>query len=96
MYDHERSLVKEMEEAGEPFALIGVNFGDTLEAIQTAVKEKDLNWRSFFAGEDDTIPKAYNIQGFPTVIIIDAEGVVRSAAHGPQDAVIEELLAEMK
>ena len=96
MYDHERSLVNDMEKAGEPFALIGVNVGDELEHIQNAVKEKDLNWRSFFAGTDKTIPSAYNVQAFPTVIIIDAEGILRSVAHGTQDDVIHELLAEMK
>ncbi len=96
MYDHERSLVKEMEEAGEPFALVGVNVGDSLETIQKAVKEKDLNWRSFFAGNDQTIPESYNVQGYPTVVIIDSEGIVRSVAHGPQDDMINELLAEMK
>ena len=96
MYDHERSLVNEMEKAGKPFALIGVNVGDKLEDIKKAVEEKELNWRSFFAGEDRTIPGDYNVKGYPTVVIIDAEGIVRSAAHGAQDDVIEHLLAEME
>ena len=46
MYDEERSLVSEMEKAGKPFALIGVNVNDELGHIQNVVKEKDLNWRS--------------------------------------------------
>ncbi len=96
MYDHERSLVTEMEKAGKPFALIGVNVGDELDHIKKAVKEKKLNWRSFFAGEDRTIPKAYNVQGYPTVVIIDAEGIVQSVAHGAQDEVVNKLLAEME
>ena len=96
MYDHERSLVNEMEKAGKPFALIGVNVGDSLDHIQNAVKEKELNWRSFFAGEDKTIPDDYNVRGYPTVVIIDADGVVRSAAHGAQDDWLEYLLAEME
>ena len=96
MYPHERSLVKEMKEAGEPFALIGVNCLDKLEHIQKAVKEKGLNWRSFFAGNDSTIPDLYKVKGYPTVVIIDAEGIVRSVAHGEQDKVIKELLAGMK
>lgn len=96
MYDHERSLVNDMEKAGKPFALIGVNVGDELEHIQQAVKDKELNWRSFFAGQDQTIPSAYNIKVYPTVIIIDAEGIVRSAAHEAQDDVIYDLLAEME
>lgn len=96
MYDHERSLVNEMKQAGEPFALIGVNVNDKLEKIQQATAEKGLNWRSFFCGEDKTIPELYNIAGYPTVVFIDAQGIVRGTSHGPNDALIHELLAEMK
>ncbi len=96
MYDHERSLVNEMKKAGEPFALVGVNVNDKLERIKKAVEEKGLNWRSFFCGTDHSIPKLYNVKGYPTVVIIDAEGIVRSVAHGEQDDVIKKLLAEMK
>ena len=96
MYDEERSLVSEMEKAGKPFALIGVNVNDELEHIQKVVKEQDLNWRSFFAGTDPTIPSSYQVQGYPTIVIIDADGVVRSAAHEPQDDWIEHLLEEME
>ncbi len=96
MYDHERSLVTKMENAGEPFKLIGVNVNDELETIQKAVKEKDLNWRSFFMGEDMTTVDAYKVQGFPTIYLIDAEGKVRHISHGTVDKEIDELLAEMK
>ena len=96
MYDHERSLVNEMKKAGKPFALIGVNVGDDLEDIQRATKEKNLNWRSFFCGDDNSIPELYNIKGFPTVVFIDAQGVVRGKNHGSNDGLIEELLAEIE
>ena len=96
MYDEERSLVSEMEKAGKPFALVGVNFNDKLEHIQSVVKDRDLNWRSFFAGTDPAIVESYGVQGFPTIVIIDADGVVRSAAHGPQNDWIEFLLNEME
>lgn len=86
----------EMNKAGEPFALVGVNYRDKLEVIQKVVKDKGLNWRSFFCGDDASFVELYNVSGFPTVVIIDAEGVVRSVAHRQQDKVIKELLAEMK
>lgn len=96
MYDHERSLVNDMKAAGKPFALIGVNVNDKLERIQQATEEKGLNWRNFFCGDDNTIPSLYNIKGFPTVVFIDAEFIVRGVAHGPNDALIEQLLDEVK
>ena len=96
MYDHERSLVNDMKAAGKPFALIGVNVNDELEKIQKATAEKGLNWRSFFCGEDQTIPELYNIKGFPTVVFIDSKFVVRGVSHGPNDALIDELLDEVE
>lgn len=95
MYDHERSLVNDMEAAGKPFALIGVNVGDDLETIQQATEEKGLNWRSFFCGEDQTIPKLYNIQGYPTIVFIDADFIVRGIDHKPNDELIDQLLSEV-
>ena len=96
MYDHERSLVNEMKEAGEPFALIGVNVIDKLEAIKKATAEKNLNWRSFYCGDDNTIPELYNIQGYPSLVFIDSKGVVRGSSRQPNDELIHALLAEMK
>ena len=94
MYDHERSLVKRLKD--KPFALVGVNYGDELEHIKTASKEKNLIWRSFFAGQDTEIIDAYEIQGFPTILILDANGVVQSIGHATDDETIEKLLAEME
>ena len=96
MYDHERSLVNKLKEAGKPFAMIGVNWNDELENIKQAKVEKGLNWRSFFCGKDYSIPELYNVQGFPTIVFIDAKGIVRGASRSPNDEFIEELLAEVK
>ena len=95
MYPHERSLVKQLN--GKPFALIGVNSDDDVEALRETVKEKKLTWRSFQneGGVDGRISDAWGIQGWPTVYIIDAEGVIRWKGGGPNDKLIETLLAEI-
>lgn len=94
MYDHERSLVTRLKD--KPFALVGVNFGDELEDIKQATQEKNLIWRSFFAGQDTEIIDSYDVRGFPTIMILDADGVIQSVGHATDDATIEELLAEME
>lgn len=98
MYPHERSLVKQL--ADKPFAIIGVNSDNDLEEIRKIVKEKDINWRSFWNGEDGTdgpISTAWNINGWPSIFVLDAEGRIRyKDVRGEQlDKVIVELLAEM-
>lgn len=96
MYDHERSLVTKMEKLGQPFALVGVNCYDSLKHIRKTVKEENLNWRSFFAGQDPEVRDLYNIQTFPTIIYIDEKGIVRKVSQYAQDNVIDELLAEIE
>ena len=100
MFPHERSLVKVLKD--KPFALIGVNSDRDLSSIQKIVKEKNLNWRSFWNGPRGTggpISTSWNVKGWPTLYIIDAKGVIRHKQSGgatkPLDSMIEKLLAEM-
>lgn len=97
MYPHERSLVKELKD--RPFALIGVNSDADLENIRSIVKEKNITWRSFWNGPEGPsgpIAKAWNVRGWPTVYLIDAQGVIR--VKNPRgeaiDESIQKLLAE--
>ena len=97
MYPHERSLVKQL--AGKPFALIGVNSDDDIDELKEIIKEKNLTWRSFQneAGVDGTISDMWGIAGWPTIFLIDAEGVIRWTDHSSNgmDDMITELLAEI-
>jgi hypothetical protein len=99
MFDHERSLVNKM--AGKPFALVGVNVNDELEHVRQVVKDKELNWRSFFEGESDNATSLFKVQGFPTVYLLDHEGIVRHRYLGPPDPAeldqrIDELVSRVK
>lgn len=96
MYPHERSLVKQL--ANQPFALIGVNSDGDLDEIREIVKEKNITWRSFQneAGSEGTISDVWGIKGWPTIFILDENGVIRWKGHGGDiDAEITKLLAEM-
>ncbi len=96
MYPHERSLVNKL--ADKPFALIGVNSDDDLDEIREIVKEKDITWRSFQnEHEDGSISDAWNVSGWPTIYVMDAEGKIRfKNLNGEQlDKAITELLAEI-
>ena len=98
MYPHERSLVKKL--ADKPFALIGVNSDSDRDAIRRTVKEKNLTWRSFWNGGSPSGPiaKAWNVTGWPTIYVLDAEGRIRfKNVRGERlDEAIETLLAELE
>ena len=68
---------------GKPFALIGVN-SDPLANALKAVKENELNWRSFqneIEGVPGSISKTWMVSGWPTIIILDAEGKIHYRGH---------------
>ncbi len=98
MYPHERSLVKRL--ADEPFALIGVNSDKSPEIVREAAKEEELTWRSFFdgGGTGGPIATRWGVRGWPTIYVIDAEGVIRAKAvrGAAMDRIVDQLLAEAK
>ena len=102
MYPHERSLVERL--ANDPFAIVGVNSDEDLEALQDVLKKERITWRSFWNGPDGTsgpISTRWNVSGWPTLFLIDHTGVIRhkwlgSPGEEVMDKAIEELVAQAK
>ena len=94
MYPHERSLIEKYQDA--PFAIVGVNSDKDLAEINRICKEKDLNWPSFFdgGGTDGPISTKWGVRGWPTVYVLDHEGVIRSTRGRGEalDRILEELI----
>jgi len=88
MYPHERSLVEEMQH--KPFVLVGVNSDSTIERAKKAIEENGLNWRSFQnkpKGAEKAISDDWAVQGWPTVVILDAEMKVHYRGHDGDAAI---------
>jgi hypothetical protein len=99
MYPHERSLVKQLE--GKPFALLGVNSDSDREKLKKDMEAEQITWRSFWNGgsTQGPISTTWNVRGWPTLYLIDSQGLIRGKYLGsPGDKVlndkIEELLKE--
>jgi hypothetical protein len=81
-------------------ALLGVDCDpDRAEAIKV-MKKEGINWPNWYDGEpgEGPIAKTYHIQGYPTVMVIDAEGKLRSKnGRGKSlEAIVDKLLTEMQ
>jgi len=98
MYGHERSLVKRLE--GKPFALIGVNSDEDREELKQVLVAEGITWRSFWngGGMNGPISRQWKVQGWPSIWVIDARGVIRyREVRGPQmDRAVDTLLAEIE
>ncbi len=93
---HVRTLSERFKDA--PFAVIGVNTDDDRQRFLDQCKARNITWRNAFTGaKDNAISRQYRVRGYPTVLVIDHEGVVRKRYLGaaPQREVeraIEELI----
>ena len=94
MYPHERSLVEEYARA--PFSIVGVNSDKTLQDLQAVMKKEKLTFPSFFdgGGTGGPIATQWGVRGWPTIFILDHEGVIRYRGRGNLDEVIAELVKE--
>jgi hypothetical protein len=97
MIPHERSLVQKL--ADKPFALLGVNSDKELDALKKRLGDEKMTWRHWFDGGSTRGPiaTAWNVSGWPTTYVIDAEGVIRfkDLRDDQAEQAIEKLLAEM-
>jgi len=91
--------------ADKPFVLLGVNSDDTQDKVKKAVQKHELNWRSWWDGgsTDGPIQTAYNVAQWPTIYVLDHEGVIRfiyadnsNLDEKALDEAIDKLLAEME
>ena len=96
MYPHERSLVKRLADA--PFALIGVNSDDSPEKLVAALERENITWPSFWDGGSTGGPIAtsWGVTGWPTIFVIDHEGIIQAIGHSLDEDLVDRLLAEMK
>ena len=100
----EKALVERME--GRPFVLIGVNGDNDREKAKTFSAREGVNWRSFWpGGSKQGTPLEWGVSGWPTVYVIDANGVIRDNGlvyfyeiYGSKtpDKMIESLVAEVE
>jgi len=99
---HEKALVEKMK--GRPFALIGVNGDDDRERAKTVSAKEGISWRSFWnGGAKQGIPVQWGVSGWPTIYVIDGNGVIRDDGlvyfqelyrSSTPDKTIETLVAE--
>ncbi len=92
----ERELVERLR--GKPFALLGVNCdGDKKEAIK-AIRDECITWPNWHDGEPGSGPivKKYHVGGYPTIFVIDSQGIIRSknAIGKLLDKAVDDLLRE--
>ncbi len=96
MIPHERAMVKKLKD--KPFALISISADEEKKTLQDFLKENEMPWTHWWNGPNSGILKDWNVQFFPTIYVLDDEGVIRYKNVRGQELedAVEKLLAETK
>jgi thiol-disulfide isomerase/thioredoxin len=104
MIPDEKALVKRLD--GKPFVLLGVNNDLDRNRAKKLAQKEQMTWRSWWdGGTGGPIADRWSVEGWPTVFVIDHQGVVRYKGalivnNGKEGMTLEEavesLLKEIK
>ena len=98
---YERALAARMQD--RPFVLLGVNGDGDKDKLRALIAREGIAWRSWWDGGGSAnspgpIARQFNVRTWPTLYLIDHNGVIRhkflgTPSAGKLDAAIDELVA---
>jgi len=93
---HLRELVKLHSE--KPFAIIGVNTGDSPEVFRQGVEDHGVSWITAYQGRKRPIADLFRVSAYPTYYLLDVDGKIAAKGHSSKtiEKELDKLLAEME
>jgi len=82
MIPHQRDMVKKL--AAEPFELISVSVDKKLETVKKFQENEPMPWTNWHNGDKSGVLTEWGIDKYPTIIIINKEGIIKHRLHGIQ------------
>ena len=96
MYPHERSLVSKLKD--KPFVILGINSDSKRDELKKLLEKEQITWRSWWdgGGTGGPIATQWNVQGWPTLYLLDHNGVIvdKSLGFRDMDHRIEQLVVD--
>lgn len=80
---HPELIALKAELAAQPFEIIGISADKNPEVVTRYMAEElSLPWPQWFTGPDHPLLKAWGVQGYPTYLLVNADGVVLARGEG--------------
>jgi peroxiredoxin len=93
MYAHERKLTEDYRE--RPFVILGVNT-DSPDTLRELCNDKKVTWRCWSDGREGPIAREWQVDGLPTLYLLDQEGVIRQTFTGrPEEKALERAIGDL-
>lgn len=96
LYPHTRAFLERYRD--EPFEVVGVNSDTQRDSLRLVMEKQKIRWRSFWngpKGPDGPISKAWGVDDWPTVCMLDSKGVIRYRATEVDIPALEELIQKL-
>lgn len=94
---HEKRMVDKF--AGKPFVLLGISKDRDKADLTNFLTRDPLPWKNLYDGAED-LDQVWEVEAFPTFVLIDEKGIVRGRWEGARlDAIekrVEELLKKVQ
>jgi thiol-disulfide isomerase/thioredoxin len=96
MIPHERELVKRMKD--KPFVLVSISADASKETVKRFHEKTPMPWTHWYIGATSEVIDTWNIEGFPTILVLDHKGIIRykDVRDKRMDDAVETLLKEME
>lgn len=75
MIPQQREMVKKLKD--KPFTLLGINSDPDRSVLKERFKEEKITWPNICEGSGGAISKQFNVRMYPTVFVLDHEGIIR-------------------
>lgn len=93
-FPHEKQLVS--RHRNDPFVLIGVNGDPTPELLKRTETQAGLTWVSIWDGPGGPLCRQWNVELFPSFVLLDATGKVRWRHTGvPSEGELEHQISRL-
>lgn len=95
MLPDERELVERLKD--KPFALLGINSDGDRDVLNKICEENGITWRNAVEGSTQgPLATAWNVQGWPTIYVLDAEGRIHYKGHSGEamEQAVDALMGE--
>jgi thiol-disulfide isomerase/thioredoxin len=96
MIPHEREMVGRLK--GKPFVLVSISADAEKQTLKDFLAKEPMPWTHWWNGDKGGILADWDIQGFPTIYVLDAKGVIRyKDLRGEKlEEAVNHLLAELE
>ena len=96
MIPHEREMVTRLKD--KPFVLVSISFDAEKKTLTEYLAKQPMPWNHWWNGAEGKLKDTLNIQHFPTLFVLDPQGVIRFKEIRDEELekAVNMLLEEMK